>query len=746
MCGKLPLSLVLLSLTVVAVAPMASSSAPPALLVLSKPGLSSQEAALANMYNLANAWQQATYLSTPNDGWADRIGLIGKVSGTPEEKAVASYLAQQLQGYGLDSVSVENYITTSWDFRGTEVRVVSPEPGTLYPSSGEGLCFASQGTIDAHGYDSMVASGMILPGHFTQIADGNWSYNFANQGDSIVAPLVWVGRGTAKEFDATGSVTGKVALILRDDGVTQWPTAPLFEAANRGAIASLIYGYFGESQVPDSVRGDIVCPGPIPAFETTINVAHHLQSLLAQGPVRVSLKGTSNIISDTEARSVDVVGVLKGWRYPDEMVIVGAQVDTWFYGPSNSNSGVATTLELARIFGQMAAQGQRPARTIVFALVGSEELGGPISTWFDWIGGSYAFVKRRPDIGKVMVADIDLSNIGFKSRDGTHGMDGSWETQGIVKRTLRDMGLDSNVSVSSGLNPFSDLWSYSAVAGGSTIQCCHQPGYGKYYHTWNDTMADQSPWQYAAFGRYFTVLTYRLANSLVVPLDMASTLEWVAEGINRVEILAPEPSLQSSYGAAQAALTQLQQDWQTILSRAILLKGAYLAQGADRWAIESRAEALNHQIMEARVNIVRWMVTTGGSMGGWWFYHRGEQYASDIYAISVAQTALASGNLQAAADSLKGVAAMDWGHRMSPLTYRQIIEDIEANLWWAGEWDQQPKYTDVRMDYERLQHGMPSGVDQDLTARHSALVVSLGASMADLTLYLGVAHASLAGP
>ncbi len=741
----------LVGLVVVALAPVASGNSTPALLTMSKPGLSAYEQSLMAQYDAATAWQTATYLSTPNDGWSARIGLIGKVSGQPEEAAAATYIASLLTSYGVPQVSVKPYITTSWDFRGTELRVVSPEAGTLYPSTGEGLAFAVNGTIDAHGYESMASSGYILPGHFTQQADGNWSYDFSTNParDAIVAPLVWAGQGSAKDFARAGNVEGKIVLILRNDGVTQWPTAPLFEAWNHGALAVLFYGYFGESQNPYSVRGDIVGPAPIPAFETTTAVAHHLQSLLAQGPVVLSLKGTANIISNAWARSVDVIGVIPGWRYPNEYVVVGSQIDTWFDGPSNSNSGVATTLGLAKLFGYLAAHGQRPARSIVFALVGSEELGGPISTWLNWIGGSYALVKEGfvapyPDLGKVMVADLNLANIGFKSATGTYTMSGSWELQGIVKRTLRDVGLAGNVSTVSQLNPFSDLWSYSAIAGGSAFDCCGQPGYGKVYHTWNDTMADQSYWQYQAFGQFAGVLVYRIANSLIVPLDLSSTLAWTSDGITEVSNLAPEPSLQSAYAEATAALARLQTDWQSILSQEAALKSAYTAKGADRTAIEAQADALNLEILAARHDLVRWMVTTGGSMAGWWFYHRGEQYASDLSNVVAAQAALAQGDLAAAASYLKGMFAMDWGNHMSVQTYEQILADMEANLWWSGEWDQQPHYADVRMDYQLLVNGMSTGLAQDLASKRALLVSELGTSMSELNTALSAAHADWA--
>ena len=146
---------VVLAVLVAGVGLSGSAAAPPPsggpsdLVVPSKPGLSAFERGLVSAYDTENAWDKARFISTANDGWADRIGLIGKVSGTPEERAVAEYIRDALAPY-LDEVHIREYITTSWDFRGSELRVVAPEADVAYPSSGYGLCYGSWGRVDAH--------------------------------------------------------------------------------------------------------------------------------------------------------------------------------------------------------------------------------------------------------------------------------------------------------------------------------------------------------------------------------------------------------------------------------------------------------------------------------------------------------------------------------------------------------------------------------------------------------------------
>jgi hypothetical protein len=70
----------------------------------------------------------------------------------------------------------------------------------------------------------------------------------------------------------------------------------------------------------------------------------------------------------------NVVADLRGSEAPDEYVIVGAHLDSWdgAQGAQDNATGVATTMEAARL---LAAAGVRPRRTVRFVLFGGEEQG-----------------------------------------------------------------------------------------------------------------------------------------------------------------------------------------------------------------------------------------------------------------------------------------------------------------------------------------------------------------------------------
>jgi len=82
-------------------------------------------------------------------------------------------------------------------------------------------------------------------------------------------------------------------------------------------------------------------------------------------------------------RVQNVVGMLEGSLYPDEWIILGCHFDAWSFGATDPNSGTAMLLTLADALGELAAAGQRPARSILIAHWDAEEFGILGST--EWV-------------------------------------------------------------------------------------------------------------------------------------------------------------------------------------------------------------------------------------------------------------------------------------------------------------------------------------------------------------------------
>jgi hypothetical protein len=107
----------------------------------------------------------------------------------------------------------------------------------------------------------------------------------------------------------------------------------------------------------------------------------------------------------------NAIAILRGTSTPNEVILLTAHLDHLGIGPANAAgdtnyngadddaSGTTAVLTLAHIL----ATGQRPKRTIVFALFGSEELGG---------FGNRAFLAHPPVPLTSIVANLEFEMIG----------------------------------------------------------------------------------------------------------------------------------------------------------------------------------------------------------------------------------------------------------------------------------------------------------------------------------------------
>jgi len=84
----------------------------------------------------------------------------------------------------------------------------------------------------------------------------------------------------------------------------------------------------------------------------------------------------------------DVIGKVRGTRWPDQVVIAGNHRDAWVFGAADPGSGTAAMLETVHGVGALLKSGWRPERTIVFASWDAEEQGLIGST--EWAEGNEA--------------------------------------------------------------------------------------------------------------------------------------------------------------------------------------------------------------------------------------------------------------------------------------------------------------------------------------------------------------------
>jgi carboxypeptidase Q len=163
-----------------------------------------------------------------------------------------------------------------------------------------------------------------------------------------------------------------------------------------------------------SIMGRNYQPGPIPtAFIARENFTT-LWRLLGDGPVQAEV----NIGSSFSGKPVEVyntVAEITGSEKPDEVVIIGAHLDSWDLGTGATDNGTGSTavLEAARA---LKKAGVKPKRTIRFVLFTGEEQG---------LNGSKAYVTRHKDelqkISAVLVHDSGTGKVLTVGLMGNYG-------------------------------------------------------------------------------------------------------------------------------------------------------------------------------------------------------------------------------------------------------------------------------------------------------------------------------------
>ncbi len=309
---------------------------------------------------------------------ADEIG--GRIPGTPQFTLAEKWAVQRFKEAGADSVHTEEFtIAQSWAEGDTEVNVVAPAA-------------------------------------FHVIAH---SVAWAPPLERTTARVVDVGNGTADELARAGDLKGAIVLVHSkvlekwDDLFNEYfRTPPIIDAAAKGKAVAIAWMASREHDVLyrfiNSMNGKVdVIPQVMLAREDALRIAR----LLANGnDVQVTLALPNKV--GPEITTHNVVAEIKGEELPNEMVLLGAHLDSWELGTGSLDNGCNAALVIDALRAIKAA-GVKPRRTMRFVLFSGEEEG---------LLGSLAYVKAHQNEldGIVGEAVID-SGIGAITGFSTEG-------------------------------------------------------------------------------------------------------------------------------------------------------------------------------------------------------------------------------------------------------------------------------------------------------------------------------------
>ncbi len=261
-------------------------------------------------------------------------------------------------------------------------------------------------------------------------------------GQALEARLVNAGDGSAEAFARLGeSARGAIALVLTPEMKSESDLFgeysrddTLLPAAQKAGVAAVLM----QSSHPGVLlyRHPVVLGAgtfPLPAAIVARVHAERLARLAEKGEVRVRLDLPSRIGGPYEARNV--VAEIRGRERPQEIVLIGAHLDSWELGTGAEDNGVnaAMVIDLARTF---KALNIVPRRTLRFVLFTGEEQG---------MLGSEAYVLRH---AKEMANHVAM--ITFDT--------GSGHTSGFYLNGREDVrrAVDQALAAAPELGPFED--------------------------------------------------------------------------------------------------------------------------------------------------------------------------------------------------------------------------------------------------------------------------------------------------
>jgi N-acetylated-alpha-linked acidic dipeptidase len=303
------------------------------------------------------------------------------------------------------------------------------------------------------------------------------TYNAYSIDGDVTGPLVYVNYGVPEDYEVLErrGISVKGAIIIARYGRSWRGIKPLV-GAEHGAIGCIIYsdprddGYSAGATFPngpwrpkDGVQrgsvqdstvfmGDPLTPGigatadakrlpikdaqsltKIPVLPISYADAEPLLAAISgpvaprdwrgglpltyrigPGPAKVHLK----MFSNWDMKPLyDVIAKIQGAEYPDEWVLRGNHHDAWVNGAEDPISGAVTVLEEARSMGELAKQGWKPKRTIIYCLWDGEEPGLLGST--EWVETHVDELRQNA----LMYINSDSNSRGYLGLEGSHSLE-----------------------------------------------------------------------------------------------------------------------------------------------------------------------------------------------------------------------------------------------------------------------------------------------------------------------------------
>lgn len=442
---------------------------------------------------VARLIQEGTLRSHVDADLSYLTDVIGpRLSGSPEMRRANEWTQTKFREYGMDRAELESWpFGVGWTRGPMTVRMLLPQrrellgvswawsPGTKGPLAGDVVYLDARTQRD---FDRRFAGKLR----------GAWV---------MIGPAFPVPNSDGPPL--TGADTARLDSLRRAQGPQTdeerrfMPSRPSL-IADEG-VAGLIhdgakeFGLFTMSGSPAAVS-------PYPQIVVANDVYAQFARLIQRGErVRIEAEVT-NTFTPNRLDQFNTVAEIRGSEKPDEIVLLGAHLDSWDIatGATDNGTGAIAVLEAARI---LKAAGVRPKRTIRFVLFGGEEEG---------LYGSQAYAaaheKEDAKLQAVLVLDNGTGRITGMALQGRDELRDMWTA---MMQPLASLG---PLAVRSGIKTGTDHLSFIQDGVPSFNYDQLGRGYGHTHHSQVDDFDHTVPADIAQAATVMAVNAWQLAD------------------------------------------------------------------------------------------------------------------------------------------------------------------------------------------------------------------------------------------
>jgi hypothetical protein len=428
-----------------------------------------QKAALESDY----AYLRAAFLT-------NNIGP--RLTGSPQAERAVAYVADEMKKAGLD-VRLQPLTVPHW-VRGIETGEIIQFEG-MAPNTTQKIVLTALGGSIATPPQGLVAD-VIVVNHFDEME--------ALGREKIAGKIVLFNNKFDRQLQEAGFGGAAYGQSVG------YRFAGAITAARYGAVGVLVRSAGGSQNrlAHTGSMGYDPAVTKIPAAAVTFEDASTIAYLAGNGPVRVRFTIMPQTLPD--AASHNVIAEIKGSELPDEVVVVGAHLDSWDLGTGalDDAAGVVVGMQVGYLVKRLNLKPKRTIRIIAYM---NEENGGA--------GGRGYADEQRANFGKHFAAiesDLGASHpLGFYFA----GKQEALPFFAPLSRILLDQGA-GQVQIQPGVGADIDVMTRAGVP--SFAPWFDQRTYFKYHHTAADTFDKIDPKHLAEVGAVMAVLAYGLAN------------------------------------------------------------------------------------------------------------------------------------------------------------------------------------------------------------------------------------------